>query len=131
MPERWSIDATPDPAAVAAVRTELRAVLARYGVEAVGDAELLAWELVTNAIFHAGTAVEVVATVAGGRARVSVHDASSAPLERRPPDPRRVGGHGLELVDGLSDRWGVTPARGGKAVWFEVACHDPAVRPAV
>ncbi|MYV69761.1 ATP-binding protein, partial [Streptomyces sp. SID2131] len=43
----------------------------------------------------------------------------------RPPKPRHAhgddtNGRGLELVDGLADRWGWQPEGRGKSIWCEV-----------
>jgi hypothetical protein len=37
------------------------------------------------------------------------------------PDLEAESGRGLMIVASLSDRWGVEPARSGKAVWFSLA----------
>ncbi len=55
-----------------------------------------------------------------GTVRVEVADVSC-----RPPSPRHVrgdetGGRGLELVEGLADRWGWTREDDGKGIWCEV-----------
>ncbi|HEX2576491.1 MAG TPA: ATP-binding protein [Aquihabitans sp.] len=121
-PRRWTIPTDPEPHVVEAVRHAIRDVLGELGVHPLADAELLTWELITNALFHTTTPVEVVVSTQHGAARVAVHDDSDDAVELRTFDPLRVGGHGLELVDALSDDWGVTQERPGKAVWFELAC---------
>jgi anti-sigma regulatory factor (Ser/Thr protein kinase) len=83
-------------------------------------AGLLTSELVTNAIRHAGTPVELLARAAQGL-RVEVTDG-------RPelaPAPRDATGHGvsglgLHLVDELASRWGVERDDATKTVWFEL-----------
>jgi len=81
---------------------------------------LLVSELVTNAILHTGTQVEVSLRLAGPRLRSAVADGSL-----RVPVLRRSGtsvetGRGLQLVEELATAWGVEAAAGGKTVWFEV-----------
>ncbi len=52
--------------------------------------------------------------------RAVVTDAGPAfAFERASLDPSELGHLGLALVDGLSDRWGLS-LDGKKAVWFEV-----------
>lgn len=54
------------------------------------------------------------------RTRFTVHDTGAGPLPvMRPLErlPHQGGGHGLRLVEMVSDRWGVE--RGSTRVWFE------------
>lgn len=81
---------------------------------------LLTSELVTNAIVHAGSEVDVVVRLTDEAARVEVTDRSDLP-----PAPRVAGeetsGRGLALVEALARRWGTRrQLTGGKTVWFEV-----------
>ena len=54
----------PEVASVATARRFVGETLRSWGVDEVDDAMLLTSELVTNAIVHAGTEVEVVCEVA-------------------------------------------------------------------
>jgi anti-sigma regulatory factor (Ser/Thr protein kinase) len=83
---------------------------------------LVASELVTNAIVHARSYVEV-------RVMIDLEDVSLEVLDEEPRDPRRVppceaetSGRGLVLVDALADEWGVAHVEGnlGKMVWARV-----------
>ena len=81
---------------------------------------LLTSELVSNAIVHAGSKVDVVVQLTDEAARVEVTDRSDLP-----PAPRAAGeetsGRGLALVEALARRWGTRRRlSGGKTVWFEV-----------
>lgn len=89
-----------------------------HGDEA--DAVVLAVsELVTNAVEHAGTRIELRAGTDGDCLRIEVADGSGdLPREGR-PQPGDVGGRGLLLVKQLADRWDVTTTSTGKTVWFE------------
>ena len=79
---------------------------------------LLTSELVTNAIVHAGTEVEVVCEALGGQVRIEVHDRHQA---RRIPVPGdQVSGRGLLFPETLAISWGVTYGQGDKQVWFTV-----------
>ena len=87
---------------------------------AVVEAVLLAVsELVTNAVEHAGTNVELRAGVVDGRLRVEVADGSGELPHPRRPAPQSRNGRGLLLVEQVADAWGVSPTSTGKAVWFE------------
>jgi anti-sigma regulatory factor (Ser/Thr protein kinase) len=90
------------------------------GREIVDVVALLTTELATNSLLHARSAIEVAVSVSDDEIRVEVSDA-------HPSQPRRIFatdestcGRGLELVEHLSDRWGVTPREAGKGVWFSL-----------
>jgi anti-sigma regulatory factor (Ser/Thr protein kinase) len=79
---------------------------------------LLTSELVTNAVVHARTAMQVGLTVTDSKVLVTVGDHSSALPERRSEADDRPGGRGLVLLDRLADEWGVHVNDGGKTLWF-------------
>jgi DNA-binding NarL/FixJ family response regulator len=82
---------------------------------------LLTSELVTNAILHAGSEVDVVVRLTGEAARVEVTDRSDLPPAPRTPAEEESSGRGLSLVEALARRWGTRRlVSGGKTVWFEV-----------
>ncbi|MFJ2867297.1 ATP-binding protein [Kitasatospora sp. NPDC087314] len=104
-------------------RETLRDVMARAGwpSSAVVDAELALAELIVNAWRHGETTSPVVLIlILDNTLRVTVADRSSAFPERRTPSALAETGRGLQLVDGLTDRWGVDPQKLGKSVWFEL-----------
>lgn len=77
-------------------------------------------ELVTNAIVHARSAVEVRLSRRGGLLRLEVQDRGTdrgAP-ERRDADLLAGGGRGLALVSALASDWGFHEAE-GTVVWAE------------
>jgi len=82
---------------------------------------LLVSELVTNAVLHAGSDVEVMVRLTATAARIEVTDASGDSIAPRDATSEEDSGRGLALVGSLAHRWGVRPATGGgKTVWFEV-----------
>jgi DNA-binding NarL/FixJ family response regulator len=82
---------------------------------------LLVSELVTNAVLHAGSDVEVMVRLTATAVRIEVTDASSESISPREATIEEDSGRGLALVGNLAQRWGVRPAAGGgKTVWFEV-----------
>jgi DNA-binding NarL/FixJ family response regulator len=83
---------------------------------------LLVSELVTNAVLHAGSDVEVMVRLTATAARIEVTDASAEAVAPREATADEAHGRGLALVESLARRWGVRPVPGGgKTVWFEVA----------
>jgi anti-sigma regulatory factor (Ser/Thr protein kinase) len=109
--------------APAQARARVRRLGDRLGQDRVEEAALLISELVTNAVKYGPEHGEIKVIVAEGpeTIRFTVHDTGAGPLpEMRPPDrlPHEGGGHGLRLVDMVSDRWGVE--RGSTRVWFEL-----------
>ena len=110
----------PDPRTPREARRVLRQFLAPLAHGDVADAVVLAVsELMTNAVEHAGTSVELRAGTDGGCLRIEVADGSGDMPRGAEPRPDAVGGRGLHLVGQLSDRWDVTTTATGKTVWFE------------
>ena len=82
---------------------------------------LLVSELVTNAVIHAGSEVEVMIRLTETAARIEVTDASAQAVAPRDATDEEDSGRGLALVGNLAERWGVRSSPGGgKTVWFEV-----------
>ena len=113
-------DLDPVPASVGQARSLVRESLAGFDGDARDVALLLTSELVTNAILHARTQVQLGVLVDGGRALVCVADRlpESPALSPRAHSHDRPGGRGLALVEDLADTWGTTTYTGGKTVWF-------------
>jgi len=91
-------------------------------VEQREDATLLVSELVANAVKHGPDdgVIKLIIESGTGRTRFTVHDPGAAPLPEMIPseNPGPGGGHGLRIVDTMSDRWGVE--HGSTRVWFEL-----------
>ncbi|SDT75944.1 Anti-sigma regulatory factor (Ser/Thr protein kinase) [Streptomyces sp. TLI_053] len=104
-------------------REALRSAMVRTGFhsEVIADAELALAELIVNAWRHGGTAAPVVLVLILGRTlRVSVGDDSSDLPECRTLAGFAESGRGLQLVQGLTHRWGSEIQKRGKLVWFEL-----------
>jgi len=82
---------------------------------------LLTSELVANAVRHAGGAdVRVDAKADRRQVTVEVSDGSvRRPAVLRQP-PTALGGRGMDIVDRMSQSWGVRQHGDGKTVWFTV-----------
>jgi anti-sigma regulatory factor (Ser/Thr protein kinase) len=88
------------------------------------DAELLACELVTNAVQHAGDASAVTVTVLrfGQFVHVDVHDDGRSNLPNwRESTGDAENGRGFQLVNEIAYRWGFLREPAGTCVWFEIA----------
>ncbi|WP_405811090.1 MULTISPECIES: ATP-binding protein [unclassified Streptomyces] len=111
-----------DLTAVPEVRRALRELLRHWGKQDTTDvAELLASELVTNALVHTAHGAVVTATVAASTLRVEVRDfMAGLPVPHVPPAHLDTHGRGLILVQSLADAWGVRTHGVGKVVWFEL-----------
>ncbi len=114
-----------DPAEVGRARRWARSRLAGSGIrddEPLAETlVLIISELVTNAVVHTGCpAVLRMLIAAEGGVRVEVADASDRPPKPRHAEGEDTNGRGLELVDGLADRWGWQPEGAGKSIWCEV-----------
>jgi serine phosphatase RsbU (regulator of sigma subunit)/anti-sigma regulatory factor (Ser/Thr protein kinase) len=124
----------PEPAAVAAARRFVRDTLVSWGLpgrgDLVADAVLLASELVTNAIVHAGTPVHLSCSLDGETVEVSVLDRHPARVIPNPPgtaaEVDRPSGRGLVLPAALASSWGVTYAPAAKVIWFRLEPGAPA-----
>jgi serine phosphatase RsbU (regulator of sigma subunit)/anti-sigma regulatory factor (Ser/Thr protein kinase) len=82
--------------------------------------ELVASELVTNAVLHAGGVADVAIRAIDGGVRIEVADRTrDAPFVAVASDDAMTG-RGLALVARLASRWGAEPREGGKVVWAEV-----------
>ena len=124
------------PAAAHEARVLLRSWMTARACtgDAIETVELLLTEIIANAVRHTDSEkLQMTAAFDGRSVRVAVEDCSAEP-PRQPPDvmdPERPGGRGVWLVERLSQAWGWDLVRGGKRVWFELACPSlPTARPA-
>jgi anti-sigma regulatory factor (Ser/Thr protein kinase) len=84
----------------------------------IGPATLVASELVTNALVHAGTGPVVSVARYGPRLRVAVRDGNGRRPQPQDVDLDHHSGRGMLLVAAVSHAWGVLPTLGGgKVVW--------------
>lgn len=112
------LELVPDPRVVAQARRFVVEHAPPLSQETLGVLVLLVSELVTNAVIHAGTALEVAMVVASGHVLVSVSDEGGDP---EPQQRDREGGRGLHLVRTLADRADLrVHSTGGKTAWFRL-----------
>lgn len=109
------------PEQVPRARQFVRAALAGHPTAA--DAELLACELVTNAVQHAADAAEISVSVLlrGGAVHVDVTDDGRNGLPHwREANGYDEAGRGFLLVNQIAHRWGFLRDHAGTCVWFEI-----------
>ena len=91
-----------------------------FGFSVCEDAALLASEVVTNALRHAGGSISVRAERDGQQIVVQVLDASPDEPLVLETELLEERGRGMALVDAIADEWGVVPHPAGKVVWFRL-----------
>ena len=120
-----------EPSSVPDARRTIRTWLTEAGfVDLVDEAEQAVSEVVTNALVHAGTSVELSARIRTGFVRVEVADGSSHLPRTRDFDTVSGTGRGLKVLDQTVTRWGAELRDDGKVVWFELGGRtgaDPVV----
>ncbi|CAN5857661.1 hypothetical protein BH23ACT12_BH23ACT12_21020 [soil metagenome] len=114
------------PSAASEARQSLSALAEQMSEDTYGDVRLLLTELVTNCVRHSGLSSDDALRVGIWSdlncLRVEVADSGEGFEEVvKPFSADQCGGWGLQIVDRLSDRWGVKrPSGGGSTVWFEI-----------
>jgi hypothetical protein len=98
-------------------RSAARSRLASWSVPGEDGAPAVAVlnELVSNAVQHAGTAVQVELVLDAATLAIWVRDFSC-----HPPASTANRGLGLHLVDELAPRWGFDPHEDGKTAWAQL-----------
>ncbi len=94
-------------------------VLASSGwIDQCQDARLIVSELVTNAVVHACTEIELNVTVTNDAIRIEVTDLGGG-LPQLSQAEQGTRGRGLPIVEALGWVWGVVVLGCGKTVWCE------------
>jgi PAS domain S-box-containing protein len=121
-----SVRLPPDLGSARHARELLREVLSSADrLDCLDAAELACTELVTNAVLHAHTDVEVTIEIADA-VRVAVRDFNPTPPLQRHYDVQATTGRGLALVAAVSDGYGVEHLGAeGKSIWFTVGTPRP------
>ncbi|MEU4653900.1 ATP-binding protein [Streptomyces sp. NPDC023723] len=123
------------PESAALARCSVRTTLACWGLEELADsAQVIASELVTNAVLHGrpatATAEEpgwcrlTVERPAVGVVWVTVADSSPRPPVQRAAAPEAETGRGLTVIEGLAARLTVRMERNGKSIQAELTLRD-------
>jgi anti-sigma regulatory factor (Ser/Thr protein kinase) len=115
-----------DARAPGAARIVVDALRGRVPTSVLHSARLVVSELVTNSVLHcsapAGAVVVVRVALTGTMVRLEVGDPGcGGAIAPRAPDQDRGGGFGLNIVQTLSERWGLERAvAGGTCVWAQL-----------
>ncbi|HEX3824696.1 MAG TPA: ATP-binding protein [Mycobacteriales bacterium] len=118
--ESGRLELLADPSAAGRARAWLKARLPDWSPDGIETVQLLASELVTNAILHTNDVVEVSAQITANGITVEVTDRNPTKPIVKTYGAEAATGRGLRLVEALSDAWGVRGDGRRKAVWFRV-----------
>jgi len=90
-------------------------------------AQLVVSELVTNAVVHAGTPIDLTLRLVPGEGHALLHlgvrdglPVAPIPAPASPPGQTADGGRGLLVVAAFADEWGTCVSHAGKVVWATV-----------
>jgi anti-sigma regulatory factor (Ser/Thr protein kinase) len=122
---RW--DSRPPATTLRDTRERVSVVLAECGLTgaAVEPALLVVTELLSNAVEHADGPRWLSLELGNATVRIEVGDDTPEPPQLQPPEPLRVRGRGLQLVEAVSSQWGWVEDAPGKVVWAEVPTRWP------
>jgi anti-sigma regulatory factor (Ser/Thr protein kinase) len=111
----------PDRDAPSHARAAVQAFCQRVGVGGDRDAaQLVASELVTNAVVHAHTAIDLTLRLVSPMLHIAVRDGGPGRPRIADIDESAESGRGLMLVDALASSWGTFFPDSGKVVWATV-----------
>jgi anti-sigma regulatory factor (Ser/Thr protein kinase) len=118
---------TPSVECVGEVRHFVSDALAKSGIDAdrVFECQLVADELATNAVLHAGSIFSVAVELTDTFVRIAVRDDSNAPPVQQYSQAEAQDGHGLVIVSGTVSGWGTVPLGHGKETWADISRPPP------
>lgn len=115
----------PRPEVVGAARRFVLERLTEWSLtELAAPALLLTSELVTNAVLHACSVLDLTVELAAGQLRVAVRDDEPSLPMPATPGLDTEHGRGLALVAALADTWAARPDGSGKRVCFALTIAE-------
>jgi anti-sigma regulatory factor (Ser/Thr protein kinase) len=125
MGETVRLRLTCNPLTPGRARHEIAASLASLGCDQrIGDIELVISELVTNAVLHASSEVEVSVAVEREETTIEVSDQGEGSPVVATVAADDEYGRGLNLVQSLSEDWGTRRRPDGTTVWCRLRCEN-------
>jgi CheY-like chemotaxis protein len=116
----WNLPADPRSGGVA--RRHLRELLRGWQLtELLDEAELLATELVNNAVVHAHSEVVLAVQRRNDALHVAVSDTGEGVPHQPDAGLEATHGRGLMLVEAIARDWGAAINGSFKTLWFELA----------
>lgn len=117
----------PDRFAPALGREAVDAFCLTNGLGTMDAAQLVTSELVTNAVLHAGTPIDLTLRLISSYLHIAVRDSGGGQVRIASMiDEYTENGRGLLLVDALAAAWGSLVSPGGKVVWATIRARVPA-----
>jgi anti-anti-sigma factor len=111
----------PDRNAPGVARAAVDEFCTEHGVVGGDAAQLIASELVTNAVVHAGTPIELTLRLVSPLLHIAVRDGGDGYVKIPDiVDESSISGRGLLLVDAMATAWGSVIPQRGKVVWATV-----------
>lgn len=118
------LPATADHVPVARRFTRSVLTLACLADDPTDTGELIVCELMTNVVLHNDWDLQPFVVIAlvriGPMLRIEIFDSDPSMGPRRRAGMDSEHGRGLDLVEALSERWGIAGTRWGKCVWAEL-----------
>jgi len=118
----------PTPLAPSEARDAVAECCSRWSLfPLIHPARTVVSELVSNAVEHAGTGIELTVALRGQFLCVAVRDGSPVvprllePVPHEPSAPLDVRGYGLRMITNVAHSWGAEITAEGKVVWATMA----------
>jgi anti-sigma regulatory factor (Ser/Thr protein kinase) len=130
---RWHhVHLAPTPYAPSEARNAVAECCARWDLHPlIHVSRTVVSELVSNAVEHAGTEIELTVTMRGQFLCVAVRDGSPVvprllePVPHEPNAPLDVRGYGLRMITNVAHSWGAEITAEGKVVWATLLATAP------
>jgi anti-sigma regulatory factor (Ser/Thr protein kinase) len=105
-------------------------IISDLPIDLQDSVRLMVSELSTNALVHALSGFEVSVERSDVAVIISISDQGNGTPTVESPSPSEPHGRGLQIVDTLSDNWGlVSSSEAGKTVWFRMSLRRPSEGP--